>query len=102
MSIWKEDYKLMLELKDYVTSYVTFVQNGGSICDYSETLLNKCISLCIKIKYNRDYVAELCGKDIPSEEQEIENALLLLKGEYVDDRFYDIYDKLNIFECDLH
>ena len=95
ISIWKENYQIIKELNRYSTSYITYVENGGRVSDYTDILTNKIISLSIKLKENRDYVSQVCEDAIPTEKNEVNDAIALLNGTYQNGRLYDILDKIN-------
>lgn len=92
-SIWKEDYELMNELRNYTISYCTFVESGGHIGNFTEVLLNKTIAIATKIKANRDFTAKCLQHDIPSEEQECETAMSILNGTYREDRLASVISR---------
>lgn len=93
-SIWKEDYELMDELKDYATTYVTYVRSGGHVGDFPDSLINKTIAICMKLKSNRDYIFNAMDIDIPSERQECDTAISILSGNYKDSRLNDVIKKV--------
>lgn len=90
MSIWRENYALMQEMRNYAIAYCTFVEAGGQIGTYADVLVNKAIAVATKIKVNRDYVDEYLGKDIPSEEQECSIADSILDGTFKEDRLHSV------------
>ena len=94
MSIFKENYQLMLELRNFSTTYCTFIESGGKIGDFDQILINKVIALAVKIKENRDYIDECLGKDIPSVEQECNTAISILNGTYNEDRLTSVIARL--------
>ena len=65
MSIYKEDQMIFEELREYAIAYVQYVNNGGTISNYTDTLVDKTIDAVMRLKANRDYVNEICGKEIP-------------------------------------
>ena len=94
MSIWRENYELMNEIRNYAISYCTFVESGGHIGDFPDALINKTIAVATKMKVNRDYVAECMLKDIPTEERECEIATSILNGSYREDRLHSVIARL--------
>ena len=94
MSIWKENYQLMLEMRNYAIAYCTFVEAGGQIGTYADVLLNKTIAVATKIKVNRDFIAECLLKDIPTEEEECKTAVSILEGTYKEDRLHSVIARL--------
>ena len=64
-SIYKQDQAYFEELREYAIAYVQYVNNGGTISRYTDVLIDKTIDVVMKLKANRDYVNELCGKEVP-------------------------------------
>lgn len=90
MSIWKENYELMIQLRNFSIAYCTFVEAGGKIGDVSDALINKAIACAIQIKENRDYIDKSLGYKVPSIKDECETAISILNGTYKDDRFSSV------------
>lgn len=93
-SIWKENYRLMEEIKNCAISYTMFVDNGGYIGTYTDALLNKTIALLTKVKANRDYISEVMSYDIPSENQECDTAMDILDGVFKEDRVHSVIERI--------
>ena len=94
MSIWKENYQLMKELDRMATSYLTFVDCGGHDGDYTDTLINMSISLLTKIKCNRDFINSYMHCPIPTETEECITADSILDGTFVQDRLFNVIDRV--------
>ena len=94
MSIWKENYQLMLEIRNFSTTYCTFVESGGKAGDFDQALVNKVIALATKIKENRDYVDEYLGKEIPTVKQECDYAMGILNGTVQEDRIHSVIRRI--------
>lgn len=63
--IIKQDLEAFEEIRDYAIAFCQFVNAGGSSCDYTNELINKCIDEVMKLKANRDYVYKYLGYEIP-------------------------------------
>lgn len=94
MTIWKENYELMLQLRNFSIAYCTFVEAGGKAGDVETSLINKAISVAVKIKENRDYIEIALGRDVPSVKDECDVAMSILDGTYKDDRFLSIIGRI--------
>lgn len=94
MSIFKENYELMLQLRDISTTYCTFIEAGGKSGDFDSTLLNKAIALGVKIKENRDYIQTALGRKVPTKKQECKIALSLLDGSYIENRLDSVITRI--------
>jgi len=64
-SIYRENQELFEELREYAIAYVQYVQNGGCICKWTDTMVDKTIDVVMKIKANRDWLLESSHKPIP-------------------------------------
>lgn len=93
-SLWNENYELMKELKDYTTTYVTYVQHGGHSGDFPDSLINKIIAISIKIKSNRDYFSAYMNVDIPTENEEIKIANDIMNGNYKENRLDSVIRRI--------
>ena len=94
MSIWKENYQLMLELRNFSTTYCTFIESGGKAGDFDQVLINKVIAIATKIKENRDYIDECLGREIPTVKQECDKAMEILNGSYHEDRITSVITRI--------
>lgn len=90
MSIWKQNYELMLQLRNFSTTYCTYIEAGGKAGTFDEALINKTIAIATKIKENRDYIEECLGREIPTVKQECETAMRILNGSLPEDRFNSV------------
>ena len=64
-SIYRENQEYFEELREYAIAYVQYVQNGGCICKWTDTMVDKTIDVVMKIKANRDWLLECDHKPIP-------------------------------------
>ncbi len=94
MSIWKQNYELMLQLRNFSTTYCTFVESGGKAGDFDQVLINKVIAIATKIKENRDYIDECLGREIPTVKQECETAMRILNGSLPEDRINSVIARI--------
>lgn len=90
MSIWKQNYELMLQLRNFSTTYCTFVESGGKAGDFDQVLINKVIAIATKIKENRDYIDNALGREIPTVKQECDTAMAILDGTFPEDRLHSV------------
>ena len=90
MSIWKQNYELMLQLRNFSTTYCTYIEAGGKAGTFDEALINKTIAIATKIKENRDYIDNVIGKEIPTEKQECDMAMAILNGSLPEDRLNSV------------
>ena len=90
MSIWKQNYELMLQLRNFSTTYCTFVESGGKAGDFDQVLINKVIAITMKIKENRDYIENALGRDIPTIKEECETAMRILNGSLPEDAIHQV------------
>jgi len=65
-SIYRENEELFEELREYAIAYVQYVQNGGCICQWTTTMVDKTIDVAMKIKANRDWMLESCHEPVPA------------------------------------
>lgn len=94
MSIWKQNYELMLQLRNFSTTYCTFIESGGKAGDFDQVLINKVIAISTKIKENRDYIDECLGREIPTVKQECDTAMAILNGTLPEDRLSSVISRL--------
>ena len=90
MSIWKQNYELMLQLRNFSTTYCTFVESGGKAGDFDQVLINKAIAIATKIKENRDYIENALGRDVPTIKEECETAMRILNGSLPEDVIHQV------------
>lgn len=93
----KTEYELMKMIREYSIAYCTFVEvRGSGLGDYCKELLNKIIACSFKIKSIEDYIDNCCHNKIPTEEEQLERAEMLLDGEYPVNRLHDVIERLYV------
>ena len=63
--IIKQDLESFEKIRDSAIAFCQYINAGGSVCDFTEKMINDVIDIVMKLKANRDFKYKYLGYDIP-------------------------------------
>lgn len=61
----KTDLEQCEQIMEYAIAFCQYINTGGSVCEFTSTMVDKIIDCAMILKADRDFTYKYIGKDIP-------------------------------------
>lgn len=63
-SIYRQENEYFRQIREYSIAYCVYVDNGGTISNFTDNMVDNIIDIAMKLKATRDYLAEYWGEEV--------------------------------------